>query len=316
MPVQSVSQFDPSQFFRLPSTGGTSAIAASNDLSGRLTVTTAEGDKVTLTANLAEDFRTVAYRGKAQQNGTSVEVNAQRTEYSSGQGLGVTVEGDLNEQEVKDLSKLFKKVLNIFRKYFNGQDEAAQAKTAKLADKFGSFSSLSGLDLDVNVERSVSIIAAQSASHNNQRTTEPAALPTNADTATLQTDTPGAAPSAVAAIPPPSSGTPAPTQPSASTNATGKMDEVRLTARTTEDQQPTSLVQQVLDAVHESTVDSHKLRRHLPRLLDKVREELQKELRGETEHKQTTEVPAQTASAAFFSYQSIRQTSVTLSIHT
>jgi hypothetical protein len=52
MPVQAVTQFDPTQFFRLPSASGTGAqrldtkvsgVAVSNDFSGRLSVTTAEG---------------------------------------------------------------------------------------------------------------------------------------------------------------------------------------------------------------------------------------------------------------------------------
>ena len=47
------------------------------------------------------------------------------------------VEDDLNEQEVKDLEKLFRKVANIFKQYVGGQDEEALAKTAKLAERFG-----------------------------------------------------------------------------------------------------------------------------------------------------------------------------------
>ena len=324
MAVQALTQTDPNQFFNLSSTGGpgtqrldtkVGAIAVSNDLTGQLTVTTAEGDKVTLSAHLAENFSATTYQGTARQNGTNVEVSGQQTQYSLSQELGLTVEGDLSEQEVKDLSKLFKKVLNIFRKFFNGNDEAAVAKTAKLADKFSNFSSLSGLDLNVNVERSVSLVAAQLASESNGQTTEPTALPTNSDASLTQNATPGAAPSTAAAIPPPSTGTTAPTQPSTTAATTGTQEDVHLTAPATEGQKPKSLVQQVLDAVRESQVDSHKLRRHLPRLLDKVREDLQKELRGQTEPQQTPATPAKTGSAVFLAYQSRSQISFTLSIH-
>jgi hypothetical protein len=324
MPIQSMTPFDSSQFFRLPSLGGTGtqrldtqvgAIAVSNKLAGQLTVMTAEGDKVTLSANLAEDFRTVTYRGAAGQGSTSVEVNGQQAEYSLRKELGVTVEGDLSEQEVKDLSKLFRRVLNIFRKFFHGQEEAGLAKMARLADRFDNFSTLSNLDLSAEVERSVTVIAAQVASE----VTGQAALPADRSGPSVieaQSHTPSAAPSAEAAIPPPSTGTTAPTQPSADSVAARDTAVLHLATPVSEGNTPASLVDQVLDALKESDVEPRKLRRHLPRLLDKVREELQNELRGETERNQTIAIPVQTAGVAFLGYQSIRQASVTLSIHT
>ncbi len=43
-------------------------------------------------------------------------------------------------------------------------EETPQAKTAKLVERFGNLSSLSGLNLSVDVERSVTVFAAQVAS--------------------------------------------------------------------------------------------------------------------------------------------------------
>ena len=65
MSVQALTQVDPTQFFNLPSANGSapqrldtkvSGVAISNDFSGRLSVTTADGDKITLSANLESDF--------------------------------------------------------------------------------------------------------------------------------------------------------------------------------------------------------------------------------------------------------------------
>ena len=65
MPVQALTQVNPGQFFTVPSTSGTggqrldakvSGVAVSNDFSGRLSVTTAEGDTITLTAGLEYDY--------------------------------------------------------------------------------------------------------------------------------------------------------------------------------------------------------------------------------------------------------------------
>lgn len=324
MPIQFMAHFDPSRCFRPPCSNDhgsqrldthVGAVAVSKDLVGQFTVTTAEGDKVTLSANLAEDFRTVTYRGAARQDGTSVEVSGRQTEYSVRREVGVTVEGDLSEQEAHELSKLFKKVLNIFRKFFNGQDESALAKTAKLADRFGNFSTLASLDLSVEVERSVTVLAAQAAAELSGQATLPAEA---AEPAAVQAATLDPVPSVDAPVAPPSTGTTAPAQPSADSVAAGDTADLRVTVPVSQAGQPRSLVDQVLDALKDSNVAPRKLTRYLPRLLDQVREELQKELRGwaDGERRAPSDGIVQTGSAIFLAYQSFRQTALTLSVRT
>jgi hypothetical protein len=130
------------------------------------------------------------------------------------QEFGVTVEGDQNEQEVKDLEKLFRKVANISKQYVSGEDKEALAKTAKLVERFGHLSSLSGVDLSVDVERSVTIFAAQVDSEMTNLPTQAAGQQQPTPVTASGTATPGGAPSTVAAIPQSSTGTSAPTQPS------------------------------------------------------------------------------------------------------
>lgn len=130
MPVHALTQVDPTQFFRLPSTNGTgtqrldskvSGVAVSNDFSGRLSVTTAEGDAITLSADLESDFRAVNYKAQAEGDGKTVGVDATYAEYSLTHEFGVTLEGDLNEEEIQDLEKLFRNVANLFKQYLSGQ---------------------------------------------------------------------------------------------------------------------------------------------------------------------------------------------------
>ena len=304
MSVQVLTQVDPTQFFNLPSTNGTgtqrldtqvSGVAISNDFSGRLSVTTAEGDTITLSADLESDFRAVNYKAHVEGDGGTVAVEAKYAEYSLKQEFGVTVEGDLNEQEVKDLAKLFRKVANIFKKYLSGQDDEALAKTAKLAERFGRLSSLSGLDLSVDVERSVTVLAAQIAS---EVIGQPA-LPTG---------------------PQPSTGTTAPTPSSTAAPVVNSADITHLSAPAQETQKPRSLAQQILEALEETRVESRKVRKYLPDFLQKLREDLGDELRGErTENqKSTTDVPSPTTtnSSVLFAYQAVSHTSVSLSIRT
>jgi|CXWL01.1.fsa_nt_gi hypothetical protein len=341
MPVSALTPFDPSKFFPAPAADPSlpqrldtkvSAVSAAADLSGRLSVTTAEGDKITLTADFEARYRAVNYQAKAQAENGTVQVSATSVEASLKKQYGVTVEGDLNEQELHDLEKLFRKVSNIFRKYFRGQDDEALAKTAKLADKFGGLSSLSGLDLSVNVERSVTVVAAQVALSVSESQAlpenQPAQTPTSAQTSRIPSIpvTPGAAPSTVAAIPQSSTGTTAPTQPSTDAAAPASGATTRLVAPAPDALQPKSLVQQVLAAFDEAKVESEKIRKYLPDFLKRLREELSLEVRGEREQnpqassagqpEASADAPATTAYGAVLAYRAVSLTSVSLSIRT
>jgi pyruvate/2-oxoglutarate dehydrogenase complex dihydrolipoamide acyltransferase (E2) component len=316
MPVTSFSPFDTAQLFHAPPTAGTparrldthvGAIALSRELTGQLSVTTAEGDRVTLSAELAESLRVVSYSGHAREEEASVEVDAYRAEHLLSRTLGLTVEGDLNDEEIRDLTRLFRKAVHLFRKFFNGQDDAALAKTARLTDRFEHLSSLASLDLDVEVQRSVTVMAARLAATVGDTAT-PAA-------ASEPWETPGEAPSATTSLPPSRTGTAAPTQHSETGTDVGIQGGLRLAAPAAEDHRK-SLAEQVLDAVHESGVEGRKLRKYLPRLLDRVREELEQwQTRpGSRKSAPSSEAPVPSPSALFIASQSYTQTSLLLSI--
>ena len=321
MSVQALTQFDPTQFFKLPAANDTgtqrldtqvSGVAVSTDFSGRLSVTTAEGDKITLSANIESDFRTVNYTSHVAGDGTTVDVDAKYAEHSLKQEFGVTVEGDLNEQEVKDLASLFRKVANIFKKVLSGQDDAALAKTAKLADRFGGYSSLADLNLNVDLERSVTLFAAALTGEVTGQPGTPAALPASTPPAstppapTTQAVTQGEAPSTVAATPPPSTGITVPTQVAAPAAAPS---------------QPSSIVQQVLDAVQGVRIEPRKLNNYFSQFLKNLGKVLQN---GRPEEKpaegsqtnSTPPAPAQAGSLVYLAYQSTRQTTFSLSVRT
>jgi hypothetical protein len=328
MPVHALTQVDPTQFFRLPSTNGTgnqrldtkvSGVAVSNDFSGRLSVTTAEGDTITLSADLESDFRAVNYKARAEGDGKTVGVDATYAEYSLKHEFGVTIEGDLNEEEIQDLEKLFRNVANIFKKYLSGQDDEAVAKSAKLAERFGNLSSLSGLDLSVDVQRSVTVLASHIVSEVAGFSAVPIDRLLQTPATTSHTATPGGAPSAAAAIPQPSTGTTVPTPLSTTSSVPNPTNGAHLSAPASETQKPRSLVQQILEALEEAGLESRKLQKYLPEFLKNLREDLEKELKREQEpHSDQpanqVQTPGSTSASVVFAYQAVSQTSIALSI--
>ncbi|MDH5740735.1 MAG: hypothetical protein OEY77_10465, partial [Nitrospira sp.] len=262
MPVQSLAALDPNQFFNFRSTAaigthrletGVSAVALSNDFSGRLSVTTAEGDTIRLAADLETNFRAGRYYVHGGSEEAAVSLGAESAHYTLQRDFGITVDGDLNEQELSDLEKLLKKISNIFHGFVEGQDEAALAQTASLVERFRGLATLSGLDLSVEVVRSVTVVAASSV-------------------------TPGGASATTVAIPQLSNGTTAPTP------SSGSSQDGLLTV-SEKDTLLASLIEQVFEALEEAGTELQKFQKYLPDFFETLHEDLLGSLVSRAEHK-------------------------------
>ncbi|MFO0699037.1 MAG: hypothetical protein U0236_07395 [Nitrospira sp.] len=303
MSVQPLTSFDPQQVFTLgsqPERGAVrldtkiSALSISQEFSGRLNVTTADGDRVTLVADRDDRYDATAIRSLVETNLGTGAVSAAFAKSAYAHNLGISVSGDLNEAEVTDLKKLFEKVSSIFRGFFQGNDDEAKAQTVHLAERFRGLEHLSSLDLSVEIVRSVTV--ASTSSH-----------------------TPGGAPGTAAAIPWSSNGTTAPTP------SPDSSDSTRLAAPVNGGQFA-SLIQQVLDALNELKVDLETVRQHLPAFLDKLREEFARELlqpepQSETEARSRSDEdgppahdPSIDSRSLLVVYRSFTETSLSLSL--
>jgi len=257
MQSQSLTGIDPHRFFDLRSTSnhgalrletGISGVTASSEFSGRLTVRTEEGDTITLGADLDTSFhagRFYAHEGVGQQE---VGIGAEYSRYSLQREFGIAVEGDLNEQELGDLHTLVQKISGIFRGFVEGQDEQALVQTAALAERFSQLTTLSSLDLSVEVLRSITVVAAS-------------------------TYTPGGAPVTAAEIPLLSNGTTAPTpsldsQEDGAPSVLGKESHLE------------SLIQQVFDALKEAEAELQKFQKYLPDFFEQLHKDLLERLDG------------------------------------
>lgn len=247
----SPAQHDSDRFFSLPSAGGKeasrppvgiTAAAMATRLDGNLAVTTSEGDRVTFSAKVAEDFHSLVYRGGVGSDEV-LDFETLEHDYVAGRGVGLVVEGHLNEQEQDEIARLFKTAVQIFRQFFTGQSGAGFAQTISLTDQFAASSSLSTLDLNLHVQRSVTVATA------GQSVIDPAA-PSGADT-------PGAAPQTLTAIPSASPGTTAPTQ-----------------LFTSDPEDPAdALAERLLDAVDFGSLRRRTLREFLAQFLERAEQE-------------------------------------------
>lgn len=129
MQLEALSHIDPHQFFNLRQPGAVegqrletrvSGFVISNDFSGRLNVTTAEGDTVTLTADMETDFRSWSHIPQVADDRTTGKAEAKSIYYAVQREFGIAVDGDLNKEELHDLKILLGNIANIFRGFFQG----------------------------------------------------------------------------------------------------------------------------------------------------------------------------------------------------
>jgi hypothetical protein len=253
------------------------ATTASSGLAGQLTVMTTEGDTVTLNATLVQNFEVFNYHRTARHASVTLDMRAKETQYVLEQKLGMTVEGDLNEQEVRDLLTLFEKVLDLFRKFVRGQDEAAFTTMATLARRFDTFSTLSSLDLTMMAERSLMMLTASESPAGSEHVLAPVTIPSQT---TVRATTRALSSTTTTALFPQDSEASA--EHSVSSGPTDERKDIRLTGLFSLDKRSLALVDQLRETVKQSSVDPDTLRKFLPRLLQHAREEVGAELNRET----------------------------------
>ena len=99
-----------------------------------ITLTTKEGDRITL----SNGFSMTQYSGSARTDSDLQTISQTMT----AAGMSVSLQGDLNEQEIKDLTELMSDLQDIATDFFNGNLDLAVKGAASIGD-MGSISELS-----------------------------------------------------------------------------------------------------------------------------------------------------------------------------
>ncbi|MCX5876345.1 MAG: hypothetical protein NT087_08670 [Deltaproteobacteria bacterium] len=103
-------------------------------------LTTAEGDQVTL-SGLSQNYQYTQAIGWFNPASSGVNYASSST---SAQAMGISVQGDLNEQELADITRLVGELTSIASTFFSGDQQGAIAKAMDFGNmSMGSVSSLS-----------------------------------------------------------------------------------------------------------------------------------------------------------------------------
>jgi hypothetical protein len=130
-----------------------SALAKSSETAGSLSITTDDGDKVTLSYSAMQQLAAAVM---STRNG---ETSARGAMVSSSKSVnaGVTVEGELDRQELGDILKLFKKFFLAIKDLGRNDTEKAAARM----DRVGHLETISEFTYGLQYEESVAATTSQ-----------------------------------------------------------------------------------------------------------------------------------------------------------
>ncbi|RMF88606.1 MAG: hypothetical protein D6736_10070 [Nitrospinota bacterium] len=121
--------------------------------STEIALTTAEGDRVTLSATSLSQAAYASYDYRGRLQGEAVDLHAETVQLSSQSGITITVEGDLSEEELADIHRLINTVEGIAREFFSGDQEGALRQALHIED----FDSIARFEADLQYSRSVTV---------------------------------------------------------------------------------------------------------------------------------------------------------------
>lgn len=124
------------------------AAAASRETDAEISITTAEGDTVTIGLHSEADVTYAGYRGQGRR--------ADSLSVSTSQSIEITVEGDLSEQEKADVANLVKQLSQVVRGFLSGSPTATMDASGEgdVSTTIASFS------LHVDQTRTVTVMAS------------------------------------------------------------------------------------------------------------------------------------------------------------
>jgi hypothetical protein len=128
-----------------------------------LTIVTKEGDHVTISADSEFRLDFATYDNTGRMKGETSRLHAEALSLDSSQEFSISVEGDLNEQEIKDIHNLLQSLDKIMNELVSGRSDRGMTG----AEKLGNLGSISSIDATLQVEQSISVESAAMAGTNS-----------------------------------------------------------------------------------------------------------------------------------------------------
>lgn len=128
--------------------------------SAGISIVTADGDKVTLSANSSIQARLQSYDYQGRIQGQTIAVHGEEFALSNSSGLALTVDGELDQDELADINKLIDALASASNDFFAGKIDAGLEQLAQLDD----MDSIAGFDAAFSYSREISTLSTSQVS--------------------------------------------------------------------------------------------------------------------------------------------------------
>jgi hypothetical protein len=128
-----------------------SQVTTSQEESKDITILTEEGDKVTISADSQRNSQYTTYSGLVRANGVYASLQGKSLAMDSSMEFSMAVEGDLNEQEMKDIRKAIKAIDKIMHSALSGDMGNALA----MVNEVGNLESISSFEASMESKKTV-----------------------------------------------------------------------------------------------------------------------------------------------------------------
>jgi uncharacterized protein Yka (UPF0111/DUF47 family) len=145
------------------------------------TIVTSEGDRVTLSYDSEFEAACVTYDSLARVSGDSSGFHGEILGFHASREFSISVEGELNEQEVEDIKKAVKAVSKIMRDFLLGDIDHATERAVKIAK----LESISSVEASLQFDQIV-YLKRQSLVEMNATATEPETTAKSTGAPTIQ----------------------------------------------------------------------------------------------------------------------------------
>ncbi len=155
-------------------------LEASTRTQAQLTIVTADGDRVTLTARAESGVGLADYRSLASGPGGTLAFEAQVAGFTASRSLEIVTVGDLSKEELHDIRHVVDRIKQVVKKFAKGDLEGAFRKVGKAVERFGEASTLSGFDFTLEAQQRLFIGEQSLTTKSGEQTEEPSVLSTTA----------------------------------------------------------------------------------------------------------------------------------------
>ncbi len=139
------------------------SVASYASLDAGLTIQTQEGDVVSLATSQYSNLEAYEYSNRgvvSNENGlAAVSYNVREITLTSGETFSFTVEGDLNEDELKDIESIITGVDNIIGEMMEGDLQEAVSQAMRM----GYYDSISSYEADITVKSGYAMYSEEKA---------------------------------------------------------------------------------------------------------------------------------------------------------